>query len=229
MRFPALIQMNTSSRLESRRAEAAQRQADLRRRRAALFRSQLSGVPEPQLPSIEEDEARIAQLTQLRQARSEPAASTAAELVWRLITGAGGAPGLSIIEASMSELEKIQHFETLRLTNTDAAMRFANAANIDFVRTQIIYSTLEDPRVRLYRTSPVTGSILIALSNDAQIGRDYVWHLAQQSGKFDPDGHGVQVLIDDPSLEPWAHRYEVYVSRGTGELTIGKMSLMIIR
>lgn len=208
-----------------RRQHEARREAARRQHRRLL--AQYRGVPVPPLPTVEEDEDRIAMLTRLREARSEPAASTAAELVWRLITGAGDAPGLSIIEASMSEMEKIQYFETLRLTNTDAAMRFANAAGIFFVETQIIYRTLDNPRAKLYRTSPMTQAIMTALSDGELLSLDYVEYLARQSGKIDPTGNSIEVLIENTAEPPWAHRYEVY--KNVNSLIIGVKSARMIR
>lgn len=127
----------------------------------------------------------------------------------------------------MSEMEKIQHFETLSLTNYDAAMRFVDAAGIFFVKTQIIYRTLDNPRAKLYRTSPMTQAIMSAFSDGEMLGHYYVEYLAQQSGKIDPTGNSIEVLIENTAEPPWAHRYEVY--KNVDSLIIGVKSARMIR
>jgi hypothetical protein len=181
-------------------------------------------VPIRRLPTLEEDEARIASLAQARESRNEPVAATVSELVWRLITGAGNAPGLGILAESMSEMEKIKHFESLRLTDKQAAMRFADAVNIKFVRTQIIYSTLDNPRIKINRMSPVTHAIMNAFTAAENLDAvRYIEYLAEQSGKINPYGHSIYVLVENPDESPWAHRYEAFVSP-IGGLRVGVMS-----
>lgn len=183
------------ARVEARRNIWVREQIAARKARIDELRQYQPGRPIAALPSVEEDEAKIARLSQARRTRQSPEVSDVASLVWRILTGAGDAPGLASLSENMSEIEKVRYFEMLRKTDRAAAERFAREVGIMYVRATVVTRT----GAAIWKNVPMTRLMFLSMRPDARVrfADEYAGLLARESGLVTED-EGVTVEFKYP-------------------------------